>query len=62
MSSFIKVFIKFVTVLLLFYILDFWPGGMWDLSSLPRDQTHLPAPENEVLTSGPPGRAPKHVF
>ena len=26
------VFIEFVTILLLFYVLVFWPGGMWDLS------------------------------
>ena len=32
-----KVFIKFVTILLLFYILVFWPLGMWDLSSPARD-------------------------
>ena len=24
----------------LFYVLVFWPHGMWDLSSLTRDQTH----------------------
>ena len=35
-----KVFIEFVIILLLFYILVFWPGGMWDLGSLTRDQTH----------------------
>ena len=34
-----KVFIEFVTILLLFYVLLFWPRGMWDLSSLTRDQT-----------------------
>ena len=32
-----KIFIEFVTVLLLFYVLDFWPWGMWDLRSLTRD-------------------------
>ena len=34
-----KVFIEFVTILLLFYVLVFWPHGMWDLSSLTRDGT-----------------------
>ena len=34
---FFKVFIEFVTVLLLFHILVFWPLGMWDLSFLARD-------------------------
>ena len=37
-----KVFIEFVTISLLFYVLVFWPQGMWDLSSLTRDQTCTP--------------------
>ena len=37
-----KVFIEFVTILLLFSVLVFWPRGMWDLSSLTRDRTHSP--------------------
>ena len=32
-----KVFIEFVTVLLLFSVLVFWPRGMWDFSSPTRD-------------------------
>ena len=32
-----KDFFEFVTILLLFSVLVFWPGGMWDLSSLTRD-------------------------
>ena len=36
----------FVTVLLLdfffFNVFVFWPGGLWDLSALTRDQTHTP--------------------
>ena len=40
--SILKVFIEFVTILLLLYVLIFWPQGMWDLSSLTRDQTHTP--------------------
>ena len=35
-------FIKFVTILLLFYVLVFWPQGVWDLSSSTRDPTHTP--------------------
>ena len=42
MWTIFKVFIKFVTVLLLFHVLAFWPGGMWRLSSPIRDQTHIP--------------------
>ena len=34
-----KVFIEFVTILHLFYVLDFWPQGMWELNSLTRDRT-----------------------
>ena len=43
MWTIFKVFIEFVTILLLFfYILVFWLQGMWDLSSLMRDQTRTP--------------------
>ena len=35
-------FFEFVTILLLFYILVFWPGGMWNFSSPTRDWTHTP--------------------
>ena len=34
--NFLKVSIKFVTMLILFYVLVFWPRGMRDLSSLTR--------------------------
>ena len=47
-----KVFIEFVTVLLLFYVLVFWLRGMWDLSSRTRYRTLTPALEGEVLTTG----------
>ena len=42
MWNFFKVFIEFVAILLLLYVLVFWPGGMWDLSSPTRDQTYTP--------------------
>ena len=32
-----KVFIEFVTILLLFYVLVSWPQGMWNLDPLTRD-------------------------
>ena len=35
-----KAFIEFVTILLLFYVLAFWPWGMWFLSSSTRDRNH----------------------
>ena len=37
MCTIIKVFIEFVTILLLIYVLVFWPRAMWDLSSPIRD-------------------------
>ena len=39
MRTIFKVFIDFVTALLLFYVLIFGPRGMWDLSSPTRDWT-----------------------
>ena len=41
-GTFFKVLIEFVTILFLFSVLVFWPGGMWDLRSLTRDQTGTP--------------------
>ena len=35
-----KVFIEFFTILLLLYVLVFWPWGMWDLSAPTSDQIH----------------------
>ena len=57
MWTIFKVFIEFVTILLLFYVLFFWPGGMWDLSSLTRDQTLTPCIERQSLTTGLPGKS-----
>ena len=42
MWTIFKVFIEFVTILLQFYVLVFWPWSMWDLSSLTRDWTCTP--------------------
>ena len=42
MWTIFKVFIDFVTILLLFCVLFFWPQGMWDLSSPTRDRTCTP--------------------
>ena len=42
MWTIVKVFTEFITILLLFYILVFWPPGMYNLSSLTRDWTHKP--------------------
>ena len=58
MWTIFKVFIEFVTILLLFYVLVFWPQGMWDLPG-PGIEPTPPALEGEVLTTGPPGKSPK---
>ena len=42
MWTIFKVFIEYVTMLLLFYVLIFWPQSMWDFSSPARDQAHTP--------------------
>ena len=39
MRTIFKVFVEFVTILLLFYVLVFWPGDPWDLIFLTRDPT-----------------------
>ena len=44
-----KVIIEFVKILLLFYVLVFWPQGMWDLSSPTRDQTCVPCIGRQIL-------------
>ena len=57
MWTIFKVFIEFITVLILFYVSVFWPQGMWELSSgSGRDQTWTPALEGKVLTTGSPGK------
>ena len=56
MWAIFKVLIEFATVLLLFYVLAFWPGGLWGLSPLSRDGTHTNALEGKVLTPRPPGK------
>ena len=54
-----QVFIEFVTIFLLFCVLVFWPGDLWDLGSFPSQgsKPHPPALESEVLTSGSPGKS-----
>ena len=57
-----KYFFEFITILLLFYVLAFWPQGMWNHSSPTRDRTHthwwsLNHIPGEVLTTGLPGKS-----
>ena len=53
----LKVFIEFVTIFILFYVLDFWGQGRWDLSSQPGIEPATLALEGEVLTTGPAGKS-----
>jgi len=57
-GPFFKVVIESVTILLLFHILLFWPPGKWDLGSQQGTEPAPPALDGEVLTPGPPGKAP----
>ena len=40
-----------------FYVLFFWPRGMWDLSSPTRGQTPTICIGSRVVTTGPPGKS-----
>ena len=53
----LKVFIEFVTILLLFYVLVLWLQGMWDLRSPPGIKPAPPALEGEIVTTGLPGKS-----
>ena len=58
---FFKIFL-FVTILFLFYVLVFWPGGMWDLRSLTRDGTHTPCIGRQSLNHWTARDVPVYVF
>ena len=49
MWTIFKVFVEFVTILLLFYGLVLWPRGMWDFSSPVRYWTRTPCIERQSL-------------
>ena len=57
-----KVFIEFVTILLLFYVLDFWPQGMWDFISPTRDQSHSPCFRRKNLNHWTAREVPSLAF
>ena len=57
-----KVFNEFVTTLLLFYVLVFWPRGMWDLGSLTRNPTHTPCTGRESLNHWTTRKIPTYNF
>ena len=43
-------------------LLVFWPQGMWDLSFLRGIKPAPPTMEDEILTTGPPGKSPGLTF
>ena len=51
-GPFFKVFIEFVTILLLFFVFRFWAMGHETLAPSPRIEPTPPALEGEVLTTG----------
>ena len=55
---FFKVFLEFVITLILFYVLVFWPRGLWNLNSQTRVEPAPPALKGKILTPGPPGKSP----
>ena len=57
-----KIFIEFVTILLLFYVLVFWHWGMCDLSPKTRDQTHTPCVGRWSLTHWTAREVPEYIF
>ena len=62
MWTIFKVFIEFVTILLLFYVLLFWLRGMWDLSSPTRDQTRNRCIERRSLNHWTAREVPSQFF
>ena len=59
---FLKVFIEFVTVLLLFYVLVLGPPGIMVLAPQPGMESTPPALEGKILTPGPPGKSQVQNF
>ena len=55
-----KVFIEFVTLLLLFYVLVFWLRDMWDLSSPTRGRTRTPCIGRQRLNHWTAREVPPH--
>ena len=50
--------IELATILLLFYVLGFWPSGMRDLSPQPGIESLVaPTSESQVPRTGPPGNS-----
>lgn len=56
-EPFLKSILYLLQYCFFFYVLLLWPGGMWNLSSPIRNQTHIPALESKVLTNEPSGKS-----
>ena len=55
--------IKCVTILFLVYVLFFGgPGGMWDLSCLPRNQMRIFCIDRQILYQGATKEVPKNLI
>ena len=61
MSTIFKIFTGFVTILLLFHILDLGPKACGILALWPGIEHALLAMESKVLAPGLPGKSPKTV-
>ena len=57
-----KVFIEFVITWLLFYVLVFWPQGMWEFSCPTRDWTCTPCTGRRSLSHWIAREVPADVF
>ena len=55
-TIFLKVFIEFITILLLLYVLVSGPRDMWNLNLQPGVKPN-PLHWGEILTIGPPGKS-----
>ena len=62
MSTLFKLFIEFLTILVLVYVLVFWPRGIEILAPRSGIEPAPPALEGEVLTTGPPGEPQMSLF
>ena len=62
MWTIFKVFIEFVTILLLFYVLAFWPRGMGDLSPTTRDGIHTTCIGRQSLNHWTTREVPQAFF
>ena len=60
MWTIFKVFIEFVAILLLLF-LAFWPQGIW-IFALLLGIKPISSLEDEVLTTGPPGKSQDSIF